>query len=301
MNKQTSILILGASGFIGSAFLTKLKEKGYQNISVLQRKSKVFQHDDITIYNGDIRSFEWNNLQEIPDFIFHFARINSIKFRSVGRLWAALQGKKANEKLLNFFKSQTKQPKIVYMSGSLMYGNDTELVDEDHIINPISFARQYIIAEKPFIKDTFKANSSVHLVRVPWVLGEGSWFFSFYLKYIQQNKKVPIYGNGKNIMSIISLEDVTEFLTFFIEERLPLSINLTSDIFVSQRYFAEAIAQKYNMPISYIPLQNYEKAVREAFESSIYLSSKYSHLKNYIKYSNLDALLSKYLLSLEDI
>lgn len=302
MRKYKSILVLGGAGFVGSAFLHKIKDREDIRISVLQRKNRILANEKIKVYKGDIRTFDWNTLAEPPDVVFHFARINSNRFKGLGRKWAALQGKKANRRLINFFKSGNIKPKIIYLSGSLMYGNDSNPIDESHKLNPVSFAREYIIAEKPFIEESVKQNLQVNIVRVPWVIGKDSWLRSFYLEYIAQNKKVPVYGSGENNMSLIALEDVVNTLALFIDKDFPAaSINITSGISVTQKEFSQALADKYKVPIRHIPLDLFEKAVREAFESSIRFSSKYDFFEEVVRFRDLEKLLSLNLFLLEDV
>jgi nucleoside-diphosphate-sugar epimerase len=45
------------------------------------------------------------------------------------------------------------------------------------------------------------------IVRPPWVLGSGSWFQQFYLNTASKSGKVPLFGDGSNLMSLIHVDD----------------------------------------------------------------------------------------------
>lgn len=292
--KSKNILILGASGFIGSVLLKKIINYGDFEVSVLQRKNNIISKN-VKIYTGDIRNFDWNDLEVVPDVIFHLARINSSRFKNFGRFLSAYQGKIANKRILKHFKKYDKRPKIVYLSGSLMYGNSNNAINENNVLNPISFAREYIIAEKPFIKESLKGNFKINIARVPWVVGNESWFKAFYIDYIKKNNKVPVYGKGDNLMTLIDVEDVANALIEFIDVDLPTNVNITSPICLKQKEMCNYLSDRNRMPIQEIDISKYEKAIQEAFESSIQLKSKYTYFEECIKSKSLEQIFAPYL------
>lgn len=299
------ILILGGTGFIGKAFYEHIvQQKGYHIHLLIRTPDKQpGTASNITIYQGDIRSFDWRQLTHFPDFVFHFARINSSKGRSWGRKWASIKGNLANKRLLSYLKTAEKKVGLIYLSGSLMYGNNSYPITEKKKLNPISFSRDYIIAEKPILQlQKAKSLVKVTFVRVPWVLGDGSWFKAFYLNYIQQHQKIPLYGDGNNTMSFVTLNDLISCLLLIPETKYKKTFNISYPDFCTQEEFVLLMARQLNLPVQKITLRKFEKAIIEAFRSNIPLSSKYSYFNSILKAEKLDILLKKELgLILKDV
>ena len=155
-DSKQHILILGVTGFIGSAFFKELKltsKKAHFHLLIRTKESNLINTPNCTVYYGDLETFDWSKLKSTPDFVYHFARLNSTKWRKIGRMLATINGKKANKRLLAYLNKFAPSSKLYYLSGSLMYGNSTAPIVEGNKLNPISFAKQYHIAEKPFIKN----------------------------------------------------------------------------------------------------------------------------------------------------
>jgi len=205
------ILILGGTGFIGSAFYKEMQESNegafHFHLLIRNKNSNLKSNKNTTVYYADIKNFNWKNLTHFPNFIYHFARISSSKGKGFGRKLVAFYGKKANKKLLKYLNSKNKETQIFYLSGSLMYGDSKDPIYENNLLNPISFAKEYYTAETPFLNTKY-SNIKITRVRVPWVLGNGSWFNGFFKNYILENNKVPVYGDGENIMSFITRSDL---------------------------------------------------------------------------------------------
>jgi nucleoside-diphosphate-sugar epimerase len=299
MSKQ-HVLVLGSTGFIGSSFTRAMIKDPLVHVHLLVRnRNKVdIDNNRVTIYEGDINSFKWDKLQYPPNIVYHFARQNARRGRALGRKWSAFKGYRANDRLLQFLSSLDNPIQLFYLSGSLMYGNSKGEIDESSSLNPISFAKDYVIAEKPFSKyQSFEdSNLKITLVRVPWVLGMGSWFEAFYLNHIEKNNKVPLYGAGVNSMSFITRNDLAVCLVKLKEFSYKKVINLQYSKRLKQLEFAEILAKITNKEIEHIELNKiHEKAVVEAFESNIILTSKYKLFDEVLQVKDLQTILSSLL------
>lgn len=272
---KRTVLVLGSNGFIGREFVKELlsNKREDDQFYFLNRTLPAQQIDGVHYFTGDFTYFDWTSLPCSPDIVVHFARNSSKRFRKWGRLLASVKGYFGNKRLLNYLSRQHKQCRVFYLSGSLMYGNHTEVVTEKTPLQPISFAKEYIHAEQPFLTNT-KKNTAVTFVRVPWVLGYGSWFDAFYLKKIKTEQVVPIYGDGSNQMAFILNQDIAKCMVHLLDKPFHPIVNLAYDYYIAQAEFSQLIANKLQLPLKTIPLQAFERAIKEAFTSSIKLGSE---------------------------
>jgi nucleoside-diphosphate-sugar epimerase len=272
---KRTVLVLGSNGFIGREFVKELlsNKREDDQFYFLNRTLPAQQIEGVHYFTGDFTHFDWTSLPCSPDIVVHFARNSSKRFRKWGRLIASVKGYFGNKRLLNYLSRQHKQCRVFYLSGSLMYGNHTEIVTEKTPLQPISFAKEYIYAEQPFLTNT-KKNTAVTFVRVPWVLGNGSWFDAFYLKKIKTEQVVPIYGDGSNQMAFILNQDIAKCMVHLLDKSFHPIVNLAYDYYITQADFSQLIANKLQLPLKTIPLQTFERAIKEAFTSSIKLGSE---------------------------
>ncbi len=275
VSDKRTILVLGSNGFIGREFVKELLDNKHKadQYYFLNRTLPAQKIDGVHYFTGDFTHFDWSSLPSSPDIVVHFARNSSKRGRKWGRLLASIKGYFGNKRLLKFLAKQHKQSRVFYLSGSLMYGNHISIVTEKTPLKPISFAKEYIHAEQPFLKNTNK-NIVVSFVRVPWVLGAGSWFEAFYLKKIKTDQTVPIYGEGENQMSFILNQDIAKCLVHLLEQPYHPVINLAYNYYITQAEFAQLIAHKQSLPVTSIPLHPFERAIKEAFTSSIKLGTE---------------------------
>jgi nucleoside-diphosphate-sugar epimerase len=272
---KRTILVLGSNGFIGREFVKELlsNKREDDQFYFLNRTFPAQQIEGVHYFTGDFTHFDWTSLPSSPDIVIHFARNSSKRGRKWGRLLASFKGYFGNKRLLNYLSRQHKQCRVFYLSGSLMYGNHTEIVTEKTPLQPISFAKEYIYAEQPFLTNNLK-NIDVTFVRVPWVLGFGSWFDAFYLKKIKTEQTVPIYGDGSNTMAFILNQDIAKCMVHLLDKPFQPVINLAYDYYISQAEFSQIIANKLHLPLTTIPIHTFERAIKEAFTSSIKLGSE---------------------------
>ena len=96
----------------------------------------------------------------------------------------------------------------------------------------------------------------------------------YYLKKIKTEQVVPIYGDGSNQMAFILNQDIAKCLVHLLEQPYHPVINLAYNYYITQAEFAQLIADKLALPVTLIPLQPFERAIKEAFTSSIKLGTE---------------------------
>ena len=111
---------------MGSRIVYALLLKDVEMV-VIEHKTAILGLANTTIIKGGTPAITANFIDEFkPDVIFHCARPSLPRFKKFGRIIAANIAAGINRKLIGQIeKSQTK-PKLVFASGSLMYGNSRE-------------------------------------------------------------------------------------------------------------------------------------------------------------------------------
>jgi nucleoside-diphosphate-sugar epimerase len=261
--KPEHALVLGASGFLGQAVVRQLAASGCRLIVLVHRRMPENLPSGVRVVRGPLGAASWTT-EEAPDVIFHCARLSG--WGKWGRYFAAWRGNLANRRLLR----RLGRTRLVYASGSLMYGDCGEqAVFEDAPLRPTSYAREYVIAERPVLRDP-----RVIMFRPGWILGPGSWLEWFYLR----GDAVPLYGSGKNLMSIIHRDDCAAAMVRVARHGEPGVYHPPNLAVVTQREFVERLAAELGLPIRQESLAGRDRAVREAFTCSINLRFRHDKL-----------------------
>lgn len=269
------IWVLGGSGFLGRAVIKELTQRGHR-VSGLYRKTIL--PEGVKAVSGNISSFPWATLEEdMPDAIIHLARIPGR--RKISRFLAGLRGKRASNRLLGWIRSLANPPHIIFVSGTLVYGNQFGgIATEDTPLNPIAFQRDYFKAEMPFLEMLESKTLPVSIVRPPWIIGPGSWFSQFYYTSAKKSGSITQFGDGKNLMSLIHVQDCASQIVDITEQSdFGQVYNLCSCPPISHEQFLQLTARETGAKIelmSSIDLRKkYGKTVWEALTFSRHVKS----------------------------
>ena len=279
---MSKVIVIGASGFLGSKVLDHLISEGYQ-VFATQNNKTIPRANEISIIPGGIKGLSTTRLREInPVAIFHCARPTFPYFKKWGRMLAAEKARRLNKRLVKQLEKSGLATTLVFASGSLSYGNSEVAHSERSPLNPLSYAKQYIRGESPFLKDHSDSKFKVIVLRFPWLLGKGSWFSWFYLKNMQEQKKIPLFGRGYNLMSVIGVHDAARLMILYSKHQLSSGVyNIYSPFLPTQKEFAKMVSAQFNCEITdYRNLYPHglEKTVVEAFYSNIVLDSDYQEV-----------------------
>jgi nucleoside-diphosphate-sugar epimerase len=299
--ERKKIFLLGGTGFIGAALTRQLSADRDLNelMMLLHRRARLQDLEQINTHTGSLQTFELSLLDQFrPDTVIHLARMTGRG--RIGRFMAAWRGARANRRIVNHLSRHGLKPHVIYISGSLVYGNCGDVpVNEDHPLHPIAFAREYIKAEEPWMNILREGDIPVTILRPPWIIGKGSWFANFYLRNIINHGEVPLFGDGQNLMSLIDVEDCAGMISHAVRNSVPgRSYNLyVPGACITQLEFVEKLAQCTRAKIRKLDFsevdRQYGRAVAEAFTFSQVVSTKYPEfLSGYnIKYPTTDAMI----------
>lgn len=288
MEERVKVFVLGGTGFIGSA-LMDIFRKNPCRYQVMMLINKHFPHKDLEMFNtytGDLGSFDLKLIDEFrPDFIIHMARMRGSG--TISRQIAARRGAMANKRIIKHLGKSEKPPHVIYISGTLVYGDcGEERVDENHLIKPVSFAREYIIAEKPWMAAIHEKKLSVSILRPPWIIGKGSWFKKYCTGNISSYKTINLFGEGSNWMSLIDAEDCAGLIEHSLRNATPGECyNIyTPGCILRQKEFTERISSITGSKVMQTDREQsiklYGKTIWEAFTFSLFSSTNHPDFIN---------------------
>ncbi len=275
-------IVTGGAGFIGKAILDELTQVQVVEIrAVINKTPLADRHQKLEKWSGGISTISAERLKQFqPEFIFHLARPTIPKWRMLGRVIAGFRGAYLNKSLIRRLEKHAPNCKLIYISGSLMYGESKhgEPHFENSPVRPISYARQYLESESPILKAIAKKNNKHIMIRVPWVLGDASWFQWIYVNHFRQEGTIPLFGNGQNIMQFITLESLAKTTVQIATDGDTQGIrNLFGEGQYTQLEFAQFMATKLKCELDNNTAY-YEQAIQEAFKANIVLGSSFEVL-----------------------
>jgi nucleoside-diphosphate-sugar epimerase len=238
------VLLLGGTGFIGSHVLDQLRARLDVRTMVLAHKNVDHRSlEDVDLVVDSLTRFDLSWIESFrPDTIIHAARLGGAG--RLRRVIASGRGRRANERLVEWLSEHAPETRILYVSGTLVYGDCGDMeVDENSSLNPTAFAREYIRAEYPWMDAQRQGTLPVIIVRPPWVVGPGSWFHAHYVRPARDGG-IPRYGSGDNWMTLLDVEDCAGSILHLAEHATaPMTVNLLAPgQWARQREFTEALA-----------------------------------------------------------
>ena len=214
MNKMTkSILVTGATGFIGSKLVEELINKGY-DVTSLIRKGKKGNSKSKIIY-GDLTDEKINFNDNQFDCVFHLASHTPLEKNKKVLEKVNLEGTK---KLFNEIKTITKA--IIYISGLGVYGETGEIiVNENQKYNPnTNFVKIRLDAEKFLKENTSENKIDFAVVHFGDVYGPDGWFYEMLIKRLKKNTfRMP--KGGEYYKGFVHVDDAVGSMIAVLENK----------------------------------------------------------------------------------
>ena len=220
MNKEY-ILVTGAAGFIGSAVANKLIESGNSVVTIdnLSTGDKSNLNKELVFFEGDV--FDTNILDQVFKYnikaILHIAGQSSGEISYDNPIYDLRSNTESTLLLLKYAKNSNCK-KFIFASTMSVYGEqETEIVDEKTIPNPISFYSVGKLASESYMKIYSKLGINCIALRLFNVYGPGQnlknlrqGMVSIFLAQAFQNKSILIKGSADRFRDMIYIEDVVE-------------------------------------------------------------------------------------------
>jgi nucleoside-diphosphate-sugar epimerase len=208
-----SVLVTGATGFIGSRLVTELINKGYEVTSLIRKgkegnsKSNII-YGDLTEENIDFKELEF-------DCVFHLASHTPLEKNKKILEKVNLDGTK---KLFEEIKTRTKS--IIYISGLGVYGETGDkIIDETQDYNPnTSFVKIRLEAEKYLKENSMQNKIDFAVVHFGDVYGADGWFYEMLVKRLKKNTfRMP--KGGDYYKGFVHVDDAVESMISVLEHK----------------------------------------------------------------------------------
>ena len=232
-----SILVTGATGFIGSRLVSSLVEKKYR-VSSLIRKGKS-GHVKSKNMIGDLTDSKLDIPDTEFDCVFHLASHTPLEKNKKILEKVNLEGTK---NLFNHIKDKTKA--ITYISGLGVYGETQDgIVDESFPYNPnTDFVKIRLEAQRFLEKNCKELGINFTVIHFGDVYGSGGWFYEVLVKRLLKNTfRLPKDGNYYK--AFLHVDDAVGSMISILEKNAINETYIVADpTFVKFKEFADFTA-----------------------------------------------------------
>lgn len=246
------VLLTGGTGFIGRHLVAALVQRGDRCTVVSRSGTDLWNRPQVQVIVHDPRlSGHWQSAVDGCDVVINLAgqRIVEPPFRWTASRKTRIRASRitTTERLADAIFRAASPPRL-FVSGSAIgyYGpRGDEPVDESTPAGNDFLAR--LAADWEAAALTAQARTRVALLRTGLVLGRGSPFLSPLLPLFRLGLGGP-WGEGKQWLSWIHLEDVVGLVLFILDRELDGPFNLTAPNPVTVEEFAQALGQVLRRP-----------------------------------------------------
>jgi UDP-glucose 4-epimerase len=219
------VVVTGGAGFIGSAVVNLLLEKGY-TVRVVDDLStgdlrNLPDHPRLRFVKHDVTVAEGlDNVLNGAETIIHMAAVASVPECESNPMKAFKVNVRGLENIIKLgVKNSVK--KIVFTSSAAVYGDVEEPVSEEAQPKPFS-----VYGHTKLLGETLLENSGVpslvfRIFNAYGRTGAGVGTYGvvdIFLKNLKEGKPLEIYGDGKNVRDFIHVRDVANAIALSVEK-----------------------------------------------------------------------------------
>jgi UDP-glucose 4-epimerase len=219
------VVVTGGAGFIGSAVVNLLLEKGY-TVRVVDDLStgdlrNLPDHPRLRFVKHDVTIAEGlDNVLNGAETIIHMAAVASVPECESNPMKAFKVNVRGLENIIKLgVKNSVK--KIVFTSSAAVYGDVEEPVSEEAPPKPFS-----VYGHTKLLGETLLENSGVpslvfRIFNAYGRTGAGVGTYGVvdrFLKNLKEGKPLEIYGDGKNVRDFIHVRDVANAIALSVEK-----------------------------------------------------------------------------------
>ena len=217
-----SVLVTGATGFIGARLVENLVDKKY-NVTSLIRKGKNAHIGSKSII-GDLTDPDLDIPIESSSCVFHLASHTPLEKNKKILKKVNLDGTK---NLFNQIKDKTQS--LIYISGLGVYGESPNIIDENSSYNPTTDFVKIRLSAQKFLEENCKdMGIDFSVVHLGDVYGVRGWFYEFMIKRLLKNTfRLP--KNGEYYKGFVHIDDAVGSMMSIVENNIKNETFIISD------------------------------------------------------------------------
>ena len=255
-----TILVTGASGFIGSHLVDQLLVKGHTVIGIdnmrtgrKENLSEAMRNGRFQLLIADIRDANLDSMiEEDIDTVFHLAAISSVKESVENPIFVNDVNVNGTVNVLEMARKRNAK-RIVFSSSAAVYGDPEEMpVREDFLLTPLSPYAASKISGEMYIQSFSKSyDLDATILRYFNVYGprqaysEYSGVISIFVNQALAGKPIKIEGDGTQTRSFIHVTDVARatLLAGELKSAIGATINVSGPSLISILQLAQILKE----------------------------------------------------------
>lgn len=256
-----SILVTGATGFIGRYVLQQLRQKYHEDELVVLSSGKIEGVKSIASNNYEFDDeYLLNNGCQNVEIIIHIGAWTPKNKKDVDKMKQATSNIVNTQRLL-----MSKFPvlkKVIYCSTLDIYNDTQDIISEDTITIPKSmYAWSKLYCEKLLTTFAKEKNIIYEILRLGHVYGEGEEKYQkaipIMINKAIKGEKLIIYGDGEAIRTFIYIDDVVKAIIKSIDLETSKVINVVGKEAITINQLAKMIISNCgnSVQIEYLPTE----------------------------------------------
>jgi len=214
---SSKILITGGAGFLGYHLTKRLLKNAHQiSIIDIDDSNRKDYPPEVDFYKGDVRDLSFlEKITEDVEIIIHAA--------AALPLWSKKDIFTTNvDGTRNVLETAKKHgiKRVIFISSTAVYGVPKKhpIEENDPLIGVGPYGESKILAEKICLEYRQKG-LCVPIIRPKTFIGpERLGVFQILFDWIEDGKKIPIIGNGKNRYQLLDVDDLVDVIILMMEK-----------------------------------------------------------------------------------
>jgi nucleoside-diphosphate-sugar epimerase len=279
INNVTTVVIIGASGFIGEHLISVLAERADMEIRVMVHRNRAMHHDNISFIEGDLLKPEsLDVLLRKNCTVINLAYLEQDNVEAMGNLAMACDMNNVG--------------RLIHCSTAVVAGRTgSDWVTEDTLCAPISEYEQTKLRMETVLLERALGKFDISILRPTAVFGpKGRNLFKLANELMLENMWINYLRSclfSQRSMNLVCVENVVAALIFLID-----ATNVDQEVFIisddnsltnNYRDIEDRLLAKfgktYSVPRLYIPKISLSILLRLAGKSNVNPSVKYSDRK----------------------